>query len=339
MTERQNDKVGDDSRVTRRRFLQITAVSGSLLLGGKLWHLARSRTQTISETRTLMGTIINLVVVSDNAAQAEAAVTATFAEMARLIAIFDHRRADSPLALLNQTGRLEAPPPELVELLSLSVAYGRLTDGAFDISVKPMVDAQRAGETAVFSRQRLVDFQQIDIRPEQVQLRQPGMALTLDGIAKGRVVDGATAVLQAQGFPNVLVEAGGDLVGLGHRADGQAWHVGIQHPRRQAAGSLLGVLPVSMAAVATSGDYRYRFSEDGRQHHIIDPHTGSSPTELAGVTVMAPTAADADALSTAVMVMNVDAGLALINRLPHVEALLVTKSMQLHFSDGFPKLT
>ena len=195
MTERQNDKVGDGSRVTRRRFLQITAVSGSLLLGGKLWHLARSRAQTISETRTLMGTIINLVVVSDNAAQAEAAVTVTFAEMARLIAIFDHRRADSPLALLNQTGRLEAPPPELVELLSLSVAYGRLTDGAFDISVKPMVDAQRAGETAVFSRQRLVDFQQIDIRPEQVQLRQPGMALTLDGIAKGRVVDGGTAVL------------------------------------------------------------------------------------------------------------------------------------------------
>lgn len=324
--------------MTRRRFLQITAVSGSLLLGGNVWRLMQRRAHTISQTRTLMGTIINLVLVSESADKGEAAAAATFDEMARLIAFFDHRRADSPLAELNRVRWLDAPPPELVELLSLGVAYGRLTGGAFDISVKPVVDAWRDGEMDVAAKQRLVDFRRIEIGSEQVRL-QPGMALTLDGIAKGRGVDGATAVLQAHGFTNVLVEAGGDLVGLGHRADGDAWHVGIQHPRQQTSGEMLGVLPVSMSAVATSGDYRYRFSEDGAQHHIIDPHTGSSPLELASVTVMAPTAADADALSTAVMVMGVDAGLALINRLPHVEALLVTKTMQLHYSRGFPELT
>ncbi|MCB8984491.1 MAG: FAD:protein FMN transferase [Ardenticatenaceae bacterium] len=98
---------------------------------------------------------------------------------------------------------------------------------------------------------------------------------------------------------------------------------------------LLRVFPISVQAVATSGDYMYRFSQDFRQHHIIDPRTGTSPTDLASVTVVAPSATDADALSTAVMVLGSEAGLELAARLAHVEAL-VTKALEIRQTAGFP---
>lgn len=325
--------------MNRRRFLQITAattaVSAAWLVGRRL--PSGPRLTTVTATRTLMGTVINLAVSGADAAAAESAVAATFAEMERLIAAFDHRRADSPLALLNRTGRLDAPPPELVEVISRARQYSLLSGGAFDISVKPLVDAYAAGDPAAAAQRALVDYRRIAVAPESLSLEQ-GMALTLDGIAKGRVVDGATAVLQARGFENILVEAGGDLMGLGARPDGAPWRVGINHPRRTGA-ELLGVLPVSMQAVATSGDYRHAFSQDFRRHHIIDPRSGVSPTDLAGVTVIAPSATDADALSTAVMVLGSEEGLALAERLAHVQALIVTKEMEVRQTAGFPLQT
>ncbi|MCA9873723.1 MAG: FAD:protein FMN transferase [Anaerolineales bacterium] len=99
---------------------------------------------------------------------------------------------------------------------------------------------------------------------------------------------------------------------------------------------LLRVFPISIQAVATSGDYMYRFSQDFRQHHIIDPRTGTSPTDLASVTVLAPSATDADALSTAVMVLGSEAGLELAARLAHVEALVITKALEIRQTAGFP---
>ena len=263
------------------------------------------------------------------------AIAATFAEMERLITLFDHRQHNSPLARLNRSGLLAAPPAELVEIIALAQQYSLLSDGAFDISVKPLLDAYQAGLPDAADQRLLVDYRQIQNEAGQIALGRPGMALTLDGIAKGRVVDGATAVLQSHGFPNILVEAGGDLVGLGLRADGTPWQVGINHPR-PTADKLVGVLPVSMQAVATSGDYMHTFSQNYDRHHIIDPRSGLSPADLASVTVMAPSAADADALSTALMVMGSAAGLSLVAHLPHVEALMVTKALEMRQTAGFP---
>jgi FAD:protein FMN transferase len=206
---------------------------------------------------------------------------------------------------------------------------------AFDISVKPMLDAYRAGRPDAAGQRQLVDYRQIEVNTRRISLGRPGMALTLDGIAKGRVVDGAVALLQRQGFYNILVEAGGDLMALGGRADGTPWRVGIHHPRRL-EGNVLRRLPVSRQAVATSGDYQHSFSHDYSRHHIIDPRSGLSPAELASVTIVAPSATDADALSTAVMILGSDAGLALATRLPYVEALVITKEMAIRQTAGFP---
>jgi FAD:protein FMN transferase len=326
--------------LSRRQFLKITAAVSGLLVGGHLLRVGfDTPTHTLRETRTLMGTIINLVVIAGDRPAGQEAIAATFAEMERLILCFDHRRQGAALARLNRVGHLAQPPTELVAVLQLARQYSDLTGGAFDVSVKPLLDAYRAGRGGDPALHRLVDYRQIRISPDAIALGRPGMALTLDGIAKGQVADGATAVLQSHGFGNILVEAGGDLATLGQRADGTNWRVGVTHPRQAAGGGILGALSLTNRALASSGDYMHAFSQDWRHHHILDPRSGVSPAELAGATVLAPTAADADALSTAMMVLGPQAGLNLVERLPHVEALLVTKEMKLVRSSGFPPLT
>jgi len=325
------------SKYSRRDFLKITAAAGTLLAGGGLlgWGL-NSGLSTLRQTRTMMGTVINLAVITEDESFGRAVIEAVFAEMERLIAYFDHRQPASLLTRLNQTGSLSDAPSELIEIIRQSIHYGHLTGGAFDISVKPVLDVYRAGGTAEQASQVPVDYRRIRLEGNRITFELPRMQLTLDGIAKGRVVDAATATLKTNGFDNVLVEAGGDLVGYGSRADGRPWQVGLANPRKSEASGLLSVLPVAGQAVATSGDYRNYFTNDFSLHHIIDPRTAVSPTDLSSVTVMAPTATEADALSTAVLVLGSGEGLALLKRLSSVEALLVTKNMQVQRTAGFP---
>jgi len=319
--------------INRRDFLKITAVAGTLLAGSTFLRLGiPTKPVTLRESQTLMGTVINLVLVTNDAENGRFAIEATFAEMRRLIAIFDHRQAGSTLSRLNQQGNLAAPPPELVSVLTQAIAYSGLTNGAFDVSIKPMLDAMN-DEKAAPKYQPLVDYRRIQLDDNMIFL-EPDMALTLDGIAKGTVVDGAVAALEKQGYENVLVEAGGDLVGNGRSVDNTPWRIGIQHPRQ--VGDLMTTLPISAQAVATSGDYMNTFTADYSRHHILDPRTGQSPAHSASVTVLAPKAATADALSTALLVMGPEAGLALVERLTAVDALFITKGMQIHKTSGFP---
>lgn len=333
------DHIPDPQRLSRRQFLKISAVAGAVLAGGRLLQHAPGRApDTLRQTRTLMGTVVNLALVCAGEDEGQATIAATFAEMERLITLFDHRLPDGPLGRLNRDGFLAPAPRELVDLLTTAVTYGALSAGAFDVTVKPLLDALRQRTTPTGP----VAYEGITLSEDTITLAEAGMAITLDGIGKGRVVDGATAVLRARGYENVLVEAGGDLVARGLRSGGSPWRVGIAHPRPAAAATpLLTTLAVSETAVATSGDYTHSFTQDYSEHHIVDPRQGDarhahSPAELAAVTVLAPTATAADALGTAVLVLGVDAGLALLHDLPDVAGLLVTKELVVRRTANMP---
>ena len=323
-------------RTSRRGFLKIVALS-SLAAGlgvvATRHRLAGARLPVSRTTRLLMGTVVHLSVAGPDAAGAEAAVAATVAEMERLIALLDHRRPASALGRLNATGAVDAAPPELIAVIAQALEVGALTSGAFDITVKPVLDAYRAGQRDVAALRPLVDYRQVAIDGQRLRLRRPGMALTLDGLGKGRVVDGAVGVLRDRGYANVLVEAGGDLLALGQPQAGQPWQVGVQSPR---GAETLATVSVTQAALATSGDYQNSFSADFSLNHIIDPRTLQSPESVAAVTTIAPTAMLADALSTSLMVLGLPDGLALAEQLPGVEALLIGKDLQLHPTTGFP---
>jgi thiamine biosynthesis lipoprotein len=186
-------------------------------------------------------------------------------------------------------------------------------------------------EAEVAELMPLVGWQGVHVDGDAIALARPGMALTLDAIAKGFVVDHAVATLKNSGADRVLVEAGGDMSTLAE-ADAP-WHVAIRDPRDER--NTLGVVALRGTSLASSGDYQQYFTPDRRLNHIIDPRTGVSPLHSSGTSVQAGTATDADALSTTVFVLGPEAGIALLDRLDGIEGMLVGKTGEVFTSKGF----
>ncbi|MEX1275499.1 MAG: FAD:protein FMN transferase [Bacteroidota bacterium] len=325
------------NQISRRDFLKITALTGGAIAAGVL--VRRKLVQpvfTVKESRIMMGTTVQLTVVSEDELKAQLALNSTFSEMSRLIKLFDHRLTGGPISLLNRNGYLSSPPKELVDVFAHAYKISELSGGAFDITVKPLVDARFAGLQVNERLLSLVDYRSVHTSADEIRFRRPDMEVTLDGIAQGTVVDGAVASLKALGCTNVLVEAGGELLVNGLPASGAGWQIGITHPRPELVAGNLVLFTLTSGAAGTSGDYYQPLSPDRVEHHVVDPRLGCSPTELASATVVAPDATSADALATAVMVMGTKAGLALINSLESIEALVVTKDLEVKKTMGFP---
>ena len=198
------------------------------------------------------------------------------------------------------------------------------------------MEAFKAGLSDTTHLKNLVDFRQVLVNGDQIHFARLGMSITLDGIAKGRIIDSGVAALKSMGFDNVLVEAGGDMMAASSETEGQPWNIAISNPRPSDGQQFIASFSVKNKAVTTSGDYLNYFTSDYSQYHIIDPRTGQSPSELASATVIAHSAAEADALSTTLMVMGVREGLEFIQQLPGVQALVVTKDLSVHKTADFP---
>lgn len=332
-------------RFSRRQVLQIMGMSAAVGVAWKLGLTTRDKLAEVSESRVLMGTVVNLTVIGDNKRDAETAVTAALDHMTQLETILSRHMADSELSRLNRNGRLANASQPLIDVITQAAQISDISNGAFDITVKPLLDLYQEYQkqdalppaATVAAAQQLVNYQNIHINGQTITFAQPGMSITLDGIGKGYVVDAGTAVLRQHGFTNVMVEAGGDLMAAGEKALAQPWRIGVQSPRPQAE-AVLAKFNLSNRAAATSGDYMQPFTADLSQHHIIDPRTGYSAPELASVTVTAPSVMLADGLATAVTVLGSEAGTNLINQLAYTEAYLVTKEMRVVQTNGFGQL-
>jgi thiamine biosynthesis lipoprotein len=215
-----------------------------------------------------------------------------------------------------------------------------LSGGAWDGTVRPLVDLWGFGPAGpvreppppeqVAARLADVGFQKIEIRNTGALVkRQASVTLDLSSIAPGYGVDQVAEVTRREGFTDFLVEIGGEVRAGGSRPDGRAWRVGIGRPRADAApDEVYRVAPLRDAAFSTSGDYRSYFVRDGvRYSHILDPRTGRPVANgVVSVSILAPDCTLADGLSTAVMVLGVEAGLALVERLEGVEGLMVVET-------------
>ena len=267
-----------------------------------------------------------------------AAFNASFARMAAHEAVLSRFLSESQLSKLNQAGVTSDPHPALLTVLQQSQELSQLTDGAFDITINPVLALYQSSEilpsdAAIQQALSLVDYRQLDVTEQIVSFQKPKMSITLDGVAKGFIVDEGVAELQNYGFANVMVEAGGDLMALGEKAPASPWKIGLQAPRAE-MGNLLTTIPIENQAVATSGDYMQTFTADLANHHIIDPRSGYSSPELASVSVLAPSVMLADGLATAVMVMGKE-GFNLIENLSACEAYGVTKDSVVLKTSGF----
>ena len=249
-------------------------------------------------------------------------------------ALMSEWKPGSPLAAINRAagGDPVAAPHELRAILNQNKHFGDVTGGAFDVTWAALWGPWnfRAPTPAlpdpaeVARRAALVDYRRIEIDDVRGTVRLPakGMAIGLGGIAKGWSLDRAAAVLRSRGVHDFLLSAGGQLLASGSR-DGTPWRIGLRDPRG-APDDSFATLDISGGSVSTSGDYDSFFEIDGkRYHHILDPRTGWPTHGTRCAIVFAPDATMADALSKVAMVLGADKGLALLGRLPGVEAVVV----------------
>lgn len=323
----------------RRTFL--AAALGSMAGAPAAGAAAAATTQVHRGAALAFGTTVGIAVRHGDAAQAGRAIDAALAAVRMVDGLMSIHQPDSQVFRLNRDKVLHAPDPHLRTVLGHAGALSRLTQGAFDITVQPLWNAfqQAAGSGAGLPsgaerlRARgLVGWTGVQVGPGRVVLARPGMAVTLNGLAQGYAADLALAALRGHGIRHALVDTG-EFGVLGRAAD-RPWTIGIRDPRREDA--LAASLALDGRCVATSGDYACAFTPDCRHHHIFDPATGDSPTELASVTVLAPTGLEADGLSTAFMVMGARRAHSLAAHLPGVDLLVIGKDGTRWKSSGFP---
>lgn len=289
------------------------------------------------------GTVVTIGVVHDRSAVAERAIAAAFEEIRLIERVMSLFRRDSDIVGLNTNGLLDRPHPYLYEVVAQAQNLAAMTDGAFDITIQNLwrlhAESWRAAQPprkeALVNRLATVGWRHLSVSPDLIALDRPGMAITLNGIAQGYAVDRAMARIQEHGIQHALLDTG-EFGGIGSKSNGAPWKVGIQHPRQEER-SLAVVYPRDFY-LATSGDYMTSFSQDLKHHHILDPRTGVSPSELASVTVAAESGMLADGLATALFVLGTEKGLALLQRFPKAEAFVVRKDGSTAASPGFETL-
>ena len=296
---------------SRRDFVKLAGLAGVGLAaaGAAPQALARGLSgpdKILRRTRLMMGTYVTMTIIDPSLDKAEEAYAQALAEMERLERILSRYRDDGPLAHLAKTGTLNHPAPELTQVLSVAAGFHQASAGRFDISIAPVVDATRetfAKHGRPLSREELapllelVDGGAVEVGPKRIRLLKEGMALSLDGLGKGFIVDLAAACLKKAGIGRALINAGGDIYALGDKG-GRPWRVGVIDPT--APGGKGPVIKLKDGAVATSGNYEVFFDQEKLHHHIVDPGQGLSPTGPVSISVKARTCLAADALSTTI---------------------------------------
>ncbi len=288
----------------------------------------------------VMGTFTSVVVVAPSDMEAQGAIKAALAVQRKVDDLMSYHRPDSQLAQIN-AGAYDHPvsiAPDTMAVLQEAIRVSTLSEGAFDVSVAPLIDLwQEAAdtntpptETQIAKATAKVDYTQVILDPNAltVSFAKPGMKMDLGGIAKGHAIDLSIQALKDHGAVGGMVDIGGDIRCFGQAPNGKsAWHIALQDPRTAhdpTANQYRMVLAFTDRAVTTSGHY-YRFELVGAERisHIMDTHQGTGAKRLASVTILAASAVTADALATAVSVMGHEKGLALIESLPDMEAIVI----------------
>ena len=296
-----------------------------------------------SETRSIMGTTVTIKVLDTNETHALEAINHAFDEIYYVDELMSSYKNDSELSILNRQGHLDNADPNFVHVLERSKYYSEISDGAFDVTIKPILDLWSSkyspGGTfmpptsdEINETLELVDYSSMTIEDGSVSLRS-NMSVVLGGIAKGYSVDRAIESLKLNGITSGFVNAGGDGRFIGLNEQGVPWNIGLQNPDKNA--DAVTRMAISDMAVATSGNYERYFSDAAKVSHISDPRTGYSSQELISATVIADTAMDADALATAVFVLGEDEGVEMIEGLDDVECLIITDDKRIIRSSGF----
>jgi thiamine biosynthesis lipoprotein len=330
----------EERLIGRRSFLRMSGLIGLGAASGFMLPKAAEalkfdqKNYKVSETRLAMGTVVSMTLIHPSKDHAEEAMGLAFKEIDRLSAMMNRFAGSAAISTLNKDGRLRDLPTEMQHVLERSLFFYKITGGAFDITVKPVVDLFQEkyekgrqiepGESELKGLIELVNAGNVEISGRSVSFKRHGMGITLDGIAKGYIVDKASELLSARKISNHLINAGGDIRTAGSGEGGKPWTVAVEDPRKK--NQYPDIIHMRDGAIATSGNYEVYYDREKMFHHIVNPRTGLSPALSTSVSVMAKTTMDADALSTSVFVMDPEPGIQFINSLPDCHSLVIDRS-------------
>lgn len=304
--------------------------------------------KTVQKTEAIMGTDVTVTVVAKTTADGEAAVDAAMAEVKRFDRMMSLYKDDSEITKVNMAAGKNPVKvsPEMIEVVEAARRVSELTDGAFDVTVGPLVvlwqmrlkEGKVPTESEIKKIRALVDYRNIvvDKKASTIFLKKPGMIMDFGGCAKGYVADKVAEMLKRRGIDNAIVALAGDIRVMGHRPDGSPWRIGVQHPRDK--DKVMAILDLSDKYISTSGDYeRFKIVHKKRYQHILDPHTGRPSSGMESVTLIADKGAVGDPLTTALFILGAEKGMRIVKNLGY-EAVFVDDKGQVVMTPGIKKM-
>lgn len=310
----------------------------------------------LKQTQLAMGTIVEISIAdADLDADAKSAAMAKAFEkvrqIERLMSIYDQA---SEVSMINKFADIRPVRVSLdtIKVIKRADEINRLTRGAFDITVAPLVDlwgfgfptkpSKAPAEDDIKKTLNMVgmDKLKIDYAAKTVRFMRSGMKIDLGGIAPGYAADCAIDILKENGIKNAMVNIGGEVCCIGRSGFGRPWKIGIQHPRARA--DLLATIYIENEAVSSSGDYEKFFFLDGkRMSHIVNPLNGMPVADMpASVSIRASDCMTADGLATGIFVLGPDAGIEVLKKIRSVEGMIVVdkgKNIEVYLTDGFKR--
>ncbi len=305
---------------------RFTITIGILLAIPFINSCSPSPERIFKETRPSMYTVVSITVVSPTEIQANRAINASFVELDRIATLLNFYSDTSELSAINrQAGEQPVKvSKDTLDIIERSIYVSEMTEGAFDITVGPLVklwDIQNEvipDRKSIDEKSQIIGYKNIviDRAASTVFIKRKGAQIDLGGIIKGYAVDKVVEVLHQNGIHSGIVAVGGEIRSLGKKPDGTSWLIGVQNPRQKGTDdAVVATIELSDKALSTSGDYIRYFEKDGvRYHHLLDPKTGSPSRQCGSTTIIADDNTTTDGFSK-LFILGPEKGLAVANKL------------------------
>jgi len=291
-----------------------------------------------------MGTVIQFKVYGKNAEKATTEAVKRVSDIDKKMSV---NIQTSEVSKLNAKAGVSRQKLSIdtYSVIEKSIAYSKLTGGALDATIEPIVklwgigtDKERVpSKTEINEKLKLVDYKDIisDKKNSTIMLGRTNQAIDLGAIAKGYTADEVKKVLLSNKISSAIINLGGNVYALGNKLDGTSWNIGIQNPL-STRGEYLGTINVTDKSIVTSGNYERFFIKDGvRYHHIFDPKNGYPADKgVISTTIVSDKSIDGDALSTSTYILGLDKGLKLVESIKGVEAIFITNDKKVYVTPG-----
>ncbi|GFZ32400.1 FAD:protein FMN transferase [Clostridium zeae] len=327
---------------------KILAIGLSMLLIISMVSCSK-KDEKVDKYATKMDTIMHLTAYGPNASKA---IDEAFKRVDEIEKIASSSIDTSDVSKINEAAGKEYVKvhPEIVKIIKTSIEYSKISNGAFDITVSPLIklwgigtDEERVpADSEIKDKLALVGYKNISINEadNSVKLMKAGMAIDLGGVAKGFTADEIVKVFKKYGVNSAIINLGGSSIyTLGEKPDKTLWSVAIQNPRKEKNEGNIGIVKLNQGALSTSGDYQRFFIKDGkRYHHILDPFTGY-PAD-AGVmsdTIRIDSSIPdcnmlADILTKVTFVSGIEKGMKIIDSIEGISCMAVTTDFKIYKS-------